>query len=93
MEWGIAEARAAGKQRLLLGVKAANEAALAFYGRHGFERIGERKFLVGAMLCDDYVLARTLQREFRGSHLQSPWDVSTSSGSQLFSLGQPSLVE
>jgi diamine N-acetyltransferase len=60
MEWSLAEARARGMARLLLGVKAANEAALAFYARHGFTRIGARKFQVGAKVCDDHVLARAL---------------------------------
>jgi diamine N-acetyltransferase len=59
-EWSVAEARALGKKRLLLGVKADNTAALAFYGRMGFVRIGERKFLVGTMLCDDYILSLSL---------------------------------
>jgi len=56
----VAEARAHGKRRLLLGVKADNTAALAFYDRVGFGRIGERKFLVGGMLCDDYILSLTM---------------------------------
>jgi ribosomal protein S18 acetylase RimI-like enzyme len=60
MDWSIAQARAMGKKRLLLGVKADNTTALAFYERVGFERIGERKFLVGSMWCDDYLLARPL---------------------------------
>jgi ribosomal protein S18 acetylase RimI-like enzyme len=60
LEWSVAEARAQGKQRLLLGVKADNTAALAFYDRAGFVRIGERKFLVGGMLCDDYILSLTV---------------------------------
>ena len=60
MEWSVEQARSLGRERLLLGVKAANDAALAFYGRHGFERIGKRKFVVGSRVCDDYVLARTL---------------------------------
>ena len=38
-------------------MKADNTAALAFYDRVGFVRIGERKFLVGSMLCDDYILS------------------------------------
>jgi ribosomal protein S18 acetylase RimI-like enzyme len=41
-------------------VKADNTAALAFYDRVGFVRIGERKFLVGSMLCDDYILSLSL---------------------------------
>jgi ribosomal protein S18 acetylase RimI-like enzyme len=58
--WSVAEARSLGKKRLLLGVKADNTAALAFYDRVGFVRIGERKFLVGTMLCDDYILSLAL---------------------------------
>ncbi len=57
LEWSAAQARSLGKRRLLLGVKADNTAALAFYDRVGFVRIGERKFLVGTMLCDDYILS------------------------------------
>jgi ribosomal protein S18 acetylase RimI-like enzyme len=60
MDWSVEQARAMGKKRLLLGVKADNAAALGFYERIGFERIGERKFLVGSMWCDDYLLARAL---------------------------------
>lgn len=60
MDWSIAQARAMGKRRLLLGVKADNTAALGFYKRVGFERIGERKFLVGSTWCDDYLLALPL---------------------------------
>jgi diamine N-acetyltransferase len=60
LEWSVAQARSLGRKRLLLGVKADNTAALAFYDRVGFVRIGERKFLVGAMLCDDYLLSLAL---------------------------------
>jgi ribosomal protein S18 acetylase RimI-like enzyme len=60
LDWSVAQARSLGKRRLLLGVKADNRAALAFYDRAGFVRIGERKFLVGAMLCDDYILSLSL---------------------------------
>ncbi len=60
MEWSVQQARTMGRLRLLLGVKAANAAALAFYTRHGFERVGERKFQVGAQVCDDLVLGRPL---------------------------------
>ena len=60
LEWSAAEARSSGKKRLLLGVKADNTAALAFYHRFGFVLIGERKFLVGSMLCDDYILSLAL---------------------------------
>jgi diamine N-acetyltransferase len=60
LEWSIAQGRSLGRKRLLLGVKADNTVALAFYDRVGFLRIGERKFLVGAMLCDDYILSLSL---------------------------------
>ncbi|MFL6427038.1 MAG: GNAT family N-acetyltransferase [Acidobacteriaceae bacterium] len=58
--WSAAQARSMGKKRLLLGVKADNATALAFYDRVGFVRIGERKFLVGDMWCDDYILSLAL---------------------------------
>ena len=60
LHWSVEQAREMGKRRLLLGVKADNTAALAFYDRVGFVRIGERKFLVGSMLCDDYILSLAL---------------------------------
>lgn len=60
LEWSVAQARSLRRERLLLGVKADNTAALAFYDRVGFIRIGERKFLVGSMLCDDYILSLSL---------------------------------
>jgi diamine N-acetyltransferase len=60
LEWSVVQARSAGKKRLLLGVKADNTAAMAFYDRVGFVRIGERKFLVGTMLCDDYIFSLSL---------------------------------
>jgi ribosomal protein S18 acetylase RimI-like enzyme len=56
----IAAARAAGAHRLLLGVYSANDAAIAFYTRSGFRRIGTREFTVGASTYHDYVLALAL---------------------------------
>jgi diamine N-acetyltransferase len=53
-------ARERGCRRLLLGVYSRNDAALAFYARLGFERIGERRFRVGDGEYFDYVLGRTL---------------------------------
>ena len=50
----------AGYRRLLLGVYSQNHAALAFYARMGFERIGERTFHVGDSDFFDYILARQL---------------------------------
>ncbi len=60
LEWSTAQARSLGRKRLLLGVKADNSAALVFYDRVGFVRIGERKFLVGSVWCDDYIFALPL---------------------------------
>jgi diamine N-acetyltransferase len=60
LEWSVAQARSLRRKRLLLGVKADNTAAMGFYDRVGFVRIGERKFLVGSVWCDDYIFALPL---------------------------------
>lgn len=60
MTAAVEEARARGAGRALLGVYAGNERALAFYTKHGFERIGQRIFTVGVRRCDDFILARNL---------------------------------
>lgn len=57
----IAQARALGAPRLLLGVHAGNHRALRFYHRNGFRPVGTRRFQVGSLLCDDLVLARPLK--------------------------------
>ena len=49
-------ARGAGFARLLLGVYSRNAAALAFYNRIGFHRVGERQFRVGANEYFDHIL-------------------------------------
>lgn len=51
---------ARGYRRLLLGVYARNERALAFYRKQGFADLGTRRFNVGGKLYDDLVLARPL---------------------------------
>lgn len=53
-------AAANGHLRLLLGVYARNDRALAFYRKQGFADIGTRQFNVGGKLYDDLVLARSL---------------------------------
>ncbi len=47
-------------RRLLLGVYAGNDRALAFYRKQGFADLGTRQFNVGGKLYDDLVLARAL---------------------------------
>jgi len=58
----VRHAEEAGARRLLLGVFVGNLRALAFYRRHGFDRIGERRFRVGTQDCEDVVLAKGLGR-------------------------------
>jgi len=45
---------------LLLGVYSENHAALAFYARVGFSRVGERTFHVGNSHFFDYILGLQL---------------------------------
>lgn len=56
-----------GCQRLLLGVYAGNDRARAFYDKHGFRQIADRRFRVGAREYDDVVLARSLGAIFSKS--------------------------
>ena len=60
MKQAFAEATQRNARQLVLGVLRANEKALAFYARHGFEQIGERRFQVGSAVFDDLVLGKTL---------------------------------
>ncbi len=60
MQLALDEARAMGKTRVLLGVKADNVRAIAFYNKTGFTQIGTRQFQVGDGVYDDVVLALTL---------------------------------
>ena len=60
MSEALNEAKRRGARRALLGVYAKNHRALAFYAKHGFTRIGERHFTVGANTYFDHVLAREL---------------------------------
>lgn len=60
MDAALAEARARGAKRMLLSVYEKNPAAQAFYGRLGFERIGEQCFMVGTLPFTDHVMAKTL---------------------------------
>jgi ribosomal protein S18 acetylase RimI-like enzyme len=60
MSAALEEARRRGSRRALLGVYAQNHRALAFYAKHGFTRVGERYFHVGANTYFDHILARQL---------------------------------
>lgn len=60
MRWSVETAREHNKGRLLLGVNAENEKAIAFYRRNGFVEAGTRQFLVGNTLNHDLILARDL---------------------------------
>ena len=51
-----------GHDRLLLGVKADNDRAIAFYRKQGFTPIATRQFDVGGTLYDDVVLACEISR-------------------------------
>lgn len=53
-------ARSRGTRRLLLGVYSGNSAAISFYERLGYERVGERSFTVGENTYHDFILAKPL---------------------------------
>ena len=56
----IADARALGRTRLLLGTHANNLRAIAFYRRNGFTEAGTRTFQVGTQCCCDLIFARAV---------------------------------
>lgn len=56
-------AAAAGCDRLLLGVKADNARAIAFYRKQQFQQIATRRFDVGGTLYDDVVMARSINEK------------------------------
>lgn len=60
MQAALAQARAIGAGRVLLGVYAENHAALAFYARCGFTQLGRRTFRVGRTDYQDVILGITL---------------------------------
>ena len=53
-------ARTAGAAGVWLGVNQQNERAQRFYAKSGFERVGTKRFLVGGVYEDDFVLERSL---------------------------------
>jgi ribosomal protein S18 acetylase RimI-like enzyme len=62
MQRAVACAMEKQARRLLLGVYAGNDRALAFYAKSGFTRIAERRFRVGDLEYDDIVLASPLSQ-------------------------------
>jgi ribosomal protein S18 acetylase RimI-like enzyme len=57
-----AHARSQGVRRLLLGVYSGNRAAISFYERLGYKRVGERSFKVGENTYHDFILALSLEK-------------------------------
>jgi ribosomal protein S18 acetylase RimI-like enzyme len=60
LDAAVADARALGRNRLLLGTHANNTRAIAFYRRNDFIEAGTRTFQVGTQLCSDLIFAKTL---------------------------------
>lgn len=60
MEASLRAAADAGAEGIWLGVNEENARAQRFYGKHGFERVGSKRFLVGDRLEDDWVMERPL---------------------------------
>ncbi len=60
LDAAVADARALGRTRLLLGTHAGNAQAIAFYRKNGFAEAGTRTFQVGSQLCCDLIFAKTL---------------------------------
>jgi len=60
MSVALDEASAEGAQSVWLGVNQHNERANRFYERQGFVIVGERSFLVGESLEDDFVREKAL---------------------------------
>ena len=60
MEAVLDAARTAGAASVWLGVNGRNVRAQRFYAKHGFDVVGERRFVVGGRTEDDLVLERQL---------------------------------
>jgi diamine N-acetyltransferase len=60
MDKAVETAREMGRKRLLLGVNSINHAALSFYKKAGFQKVGARQFVVGATVCEDDILGMAL---------------------------------
>ena len=60
MAESVRAAADAGAAGMWLGVNEENARAQRFYGKHGFERVGAKRFLVGDRYEDDWVMEREL---------------------------------
>ena len=60
MRESVRAAADTGAQGMWLGVNEENARAQRFYGKHGFERVGAKRFLVGDRYEDDWVMERAL---------------------------------
>lgn len=60
MQLAETRARAFGKKSIWLGVWEHNEAAKAFYQNHGFEHVGEHRFLAGNQVDIDWIMLKHL---------------------------------
>jgi diamine N-acetyltransferase len=60
MKQAVDISREMGRKRLLLGVNRENTAAISFYEKAGFAKVGERQFTVGSRVCDDDIMALVL---------------------------------
>ena len=58
MARAMADARGAGRRRMLLGVYGGNARAQRFYVKQGFQVVGTRRFRVGSTWHDDLIFAR-----------------------------------
>lgn len=55
----VSAAADAGAAGMWLGVNEENARAQRFYGKHGFEHVGSKRFLVGERWEDDWVMERS----------------------------------
>lgn len=60
MERAVADARAGGFARMMLGTHPENWRAQRFYRKHRFDVIGRRRFRVGSVEFDDPIYARAI---------------------------------
>ncbi|UAJ80311.1 GNAT family N-acetyltransferase [Leifsonia sp. ZF2019] len=59
MAESVRAAEEAGSRAMWLGVNEENARAQRFYRKHGFERVGSKRFLVGERWEDDWVMERS----------------------------------